>query len=385
MRRIFFGPVIFLLLMSAQLAAQQPARKKVSTKDSLDGAFDLSDYVTEAHGFIPVPIIITEPALGGFGGGFVPIFIKKRPHYADSVRGTMRMTRVAPDIMGGAALYTLNGTWLTAGFRSGTLIKSRIKYVVGAAYGNINLAFYRDIAREGEKKFNFNFRTLPIFLQGIRRIAYSHWYAGIKYLFLKTDLHYEGSEPPSFVKPIEQSSIVSQLGAVVELDTRDNIFTPDKGLKVHVDGNRSDNIIGSDYSYWRINYYMYAYKELTPNWIGGWRVDGQQSFGDPPFYLLPYISMRGVPAVKYQGNAVILTELESRWDVVPRWSLVSFGGSGKAFNDWSDFGSASWIFSYGAGFRYLLARKFGARIGIDLAHGPGTWAYYIVFGSNWLK
>jgi hypothetical protein len=37
------------------------------------------------------------------------------------------------------------------------------------------------------------------------------------------------------------------------------------------------------------------------------------------------------------------------------------------------------------GFRYLLARKFKLRVGVDIARGPEDFAYYIVFGSNWLK
>ena len=65
--------------------------------------------------------------------------------------------------------------------------------------------------------------------------------------------------------------------------------------------------------------------------------------------------------------------------------LVAWITAGKAFDDWNNFGEADWRFSYGTGGRYLLARKFKLRVGIDLAHGPGTWAYYIVFGSNWLQ
>ena len=74
-----------------------------------------------------------------------------------------------------------------------------------------------------------------------------------------------------------------------------------------------------------------------------------------------------------------------RFDIKTRWSLVTFGGTGKAFDNWNSFGDAKWVFNYGAGGRYLLARKFKLRVGIDLAHGPDTWAYYIVFGSNWLR
>ncbi|HEX4850529.1 MAG TPA: hypothetical protein VFV08_06965 [Puia sp.] len=353
-------------------------------KDSLDNAFDLSDYVIDANGFIPIPYIITEPALGGFGGVIAPVFIKKRPPYVDSVNGKQVITPVAPDITGGAAAYTLNNTWLVAAFRKGTLVKSRIKYTIGGAYANVNMSFFRTFPEIGEKEFNFNFRTFPAIIQAAKRIGFSHWYAGIKYLFLKTEVNYEGTLP-SFVTPKEMNSINSQLGVVIELDNRNNIFTPDFGMKVHVDASRSDNIFGSDYEFWRINYYMYWYKPISSKLVAGWRVDGQQVLGDAPFYLLPYIDMRGIPAVRYQGNADILTELEARWDFIKRWSIVFFGGTGKAFDAWSNFGPSKWIFSYGTGFRYLLARKFGLRAGIDLAHGPDTWAYYIVFGSNWLK
>ena len=182
-----------------------------------------------------------------------------------------------------------------------------------------------------------------------------------------------------------QNRIVSQLGVIVELDNRDNIFTPDKGIKFHVDANCSDNILGSDYDFWKLNYYLYAYKPISKKIVGGLRIDGRQAFNDPPFYLLPYIDMRGIPVARYQGNADILSEIELRWDLKFRWSLMLYSGAGKAFDEWSEFDDADWVWSYGTGFRYLLAREFKLRVGIDVARGPGTWAYYIVFGSNWRK
>jgi len=374
-----------LLVLSLSLQAQSK-KKSISFKDSLDKAFDLSDYIIDANGFVPIPYIITEPAVGGFGGALIPVFIKKRPPYLDSVNGRLEKTPVHPDITGGIGAYTVNNTWMVAGFRSGTLIKSRIKYIVGGGYGNINLSFYKTFDQSGEKKLNFNIKVLPAFLQATKRIGLSHWYAGIKYLFLNTDVKYNGDKIlDSLAKTLESNSIVSQLGGIVELDNRDNIFTPDKGLKVHFDVSRSDDFIGSDYDYWRLNYYMFAYKPLSKKLIAGFRFDGQQAFGEPPFYMLPYISMRGIPAVRYQGKADILSELEMRLDIVNRWSLVLFGGTGKAFDEWKNFDNADWITSYGTGFRYLLARKFKLRVGIDVARGPDVWAYYIVFGSNWVK
>lgn len=383
-RALMFHWVLILLLgVCSSLAGQ---KKSVSLKDSLDGAFDLSDYIIDAHGFVPVPLIITEPALGGFGGALIPVFIKKRPPYIDSVKGGILKTPVPPDITGGLLLYTVNNSHVLSAFRSGTFIKPRIKYLAGGAYAYINMSFYRTIEGLGEKEFKINIKTVPLFLQASKRIRLSHWYAGLKYLFLKTETRYNGTSAlDSLAESMEFKSTVSQLGTVVELDTRDNIFTPDKGLKLHVDGLWSDEFLGSDYEFWKLNYYGYAYAQLFPKWVGGLRLDGQQTFGDPPFYLLPFLEMRGLPSVRYQGKAGLLAEGELRWDLVKRWSLMLYGGTGKAFDDWSSWKSADWIFSYGTGFRYLLARKFKLRTGIDLARGPESWAYYIVFGSKWLK
>ena len=75
--------VLIFMLFPALVSAQHGT--KVSFKDSLDGKFDLSDFLIEVNGFVPVPTIITEPALGGFGFGFAPIFMKKRPTMHDNI------------------------------------------------------------------------------------------------------------------------------------------------------------------------------------------------------------------------------------------------------------------------------------------------------------
>jgi len=377
----FLSGIFFFLSLSAQ-----KRKKNISLKDSLDQAFDLSDYIIDAKGFVPIPYITTEPALGGFGIAIIPVFINKNLPYIDSVKGTVRVTPVAPNITGGALVYTANNTWITALFRSGTLIKPRIKYTIGTAYANINISFYRNFKQTGEKEYKVNIKAFPLYLQATKRLQHSYWYLGFKYLFLKTEASYVGDKGlDSLGKAFEMKSTISHLGAILELDNRDNIFTPDKGVKLHTDAIRSDDAIGSDFDYWKFNYYLYSYFKLSRKLIGGLRIDGQQTTGDPPFYMLPYLDMRGLPAVRYQGKADILTEVEFRWDFYQRWSMMFFSGTGKAFDDWSDFGSADWIVSYGTGFRYLMARKFKLRVGIDVAKGPETWAYYIVFGSSWRK
>src|SRR6187549_1946038 len=63
------------------LAAAGPAFA-VETKDTAgpftdpeDGAFDLSEWLLERKGFLPVPILISEPAIG-YGGGVAALFFR---------------------------------------------------------------------------------------------------------------------------------------------------------------------------------------------------------------------------------------------------------------------------------------------------------------------
>lgn len=366
-------------------AAQDKVKHKISLKDSLDGALDLSNYMIYANGFIVVPTVITEPSLGGIGGALVPIFLKKRPPVIDTVNGKVSITPVNPDITGGLGMYTANKSWLAGLFRSGTFTKPGITYRVAAAYGDLNLGFYKTLPEVGEKEFLFNFKTIPVYLQMLKQFRNAKWSAGIQYLFLSTKLAAKGDQLPDFVKNKEVNSIISQVGGIIQYDNRDNIFTPDKGIRVETDFFWSDDAIGSDYNSWRINYSSIGYIPVFKKLIGGLRIEGQQSLGSPPFYLLPFINLRGVPSARYQGKATLLSEVEFRWDVYRRWSAVFYGGTGAAYDQWNEISKDPLVYSYGTGFRYLIARKFKLRMGADIARGPEKWAYYIVFGSSWFR
>src|SRR5512135_3196558 len=79
--------LLVLLLIGACLALTDGARaESVDTPpsshwydryvDREDGQFDLSDYLLKYHGLLPVPIIITEPALG-YGGGVAALWFRE--------------------------------------------------------------------------------------------------------------------------------------------------------------------------------------------------------------------------------------------------------------------------------------------------------------------
>jgi hypothetical protein len=380
--RIFLSAI--LLFASQVASAQSKPDMKALLKDSLDGKFDFSDFlITTPGGFIPVPAIITEPALGSFGLVIAPVFIKKRPPAVSNRNGITKLISTPPDISGGALMYTANNSYAAFAFRTATLLKPMIRYRAGGGYANINLNFYRTGLDGVERKYGLNFKTFPLSATFLKLLPGTRWSGGIKYLFLKTSVSSQEGSLPTFVQANEVNSVVSMPGMVIEYEGRDNVFTPDKGLRLQGSMSFSNNAFGSDYNYSRLDVYGYYYFPLRKNLIGGVRTEVQQVYGDVPFYLRPYISLRGLPIARYQGDIASVAETEVRWDVVRRWSAVFFAGSGKAFDSWSEFSAASWHSSGGAGVRYLAARKYKLRMGMDIARGPDQWAYYIVFGSSW--
>ncbi|MGC4000504.1 MAG: BamA/TamA family outer membrane protein [Anaeromyxobacter sp.] len=165
---------------------------------------------------------------------------------------------------------------------------------------------------------------------------------------------------------------------MVTWDARDTIFTPSSGTRAEASFLWFEPWMGSDYTYWKLSAYQLGYFPVTPSVTTALRVDAQLTGGEVPFYALPYVRLRGVPALRYQGNSVVVAETEVRWDIVRRWSAVGFAGVGAvdALRD-----EVPW--SAGGGFRYLLASAFGLRMGLDVARGPEDWAWYVVFGNPW--
>jgi len=374
--------LLLLLSLLCLLPVITFGQNKVSLKDSLDGKFDLSNWVLSRNGFIPVPYIITEPALGGIGGALFPVFIKPNSPYLDTINGQLVKSRAKPNIytLGGA--YTANGTWVVGGGTTGTIKKWRSNYTIGLAYANVNMNFYKELSNGEEKSVEFNIKTIPVYGQFTKQIGLSKWSAGLNYLFLNTKI---GHTDTLFNTDKEVNSNISRIGFVAEHDNRDNIFTPNKGLRWHTLIGSSSELIGSDYEFTSVISNVYWYVPISKRFVSGYRVEYQQIWGDPPFYMKPFIYLRGIPMMRYQGNIITLAETEWRWDFTKRHSLVAFVGAATAIDDWDSFNESTWQVAGGGGWRYLLVRKLNMRVGLDIARGPEDWAYYIIFGSYWIR
>jgi hypothetical protein len=377
-----FQRILLVILLSGFINFQLQAQEKnnVSLKDTLDNKLDLSNYVINLHGFVPYPMIISEPALGNFGGALGLVFMTPKK----SMRGSDQFR--FPDITGVGGLYTLNNSWGAVGFRQSSIPKIGLRYTAALGYCDVNMDFYRDLENLGETKYSFNLKPLFIMLDLSENIYKNRIFGGIRYQFSKTRINSELDQ--EILDSIFDSRLTDQnigmLGFFVDLDYRNSLFTPDKGIRFKTTYYLARTYFGSDFDVDRLELLFNGFMQPARWWVCGLRAEWQSVGDEAPFYFLPFIVMRGVPMMKYQGNQVLMLETEQRFDVTKRWSLVGFFGTGKTYSDSEYLKDDSWYFAGGTGFRYLLARLFNLRMGIDIAMGPDNqFAYYFVFGHNW--
>ncbi|MFC1827779.1 glyceraldehyde-3-phosphate dehydrogenase [Thermodesulfobacteriota bacterium] len=359
--------------------------------DPHDGKFDASNWILNKKGFLPVPIIITEPAVG-YGAGAALLFFhaKKDEPYLEETESNLQEgsdehePRLPPSITGLVGLGTENGTWAAGGFHFGTWKKDSMRYTGGVIYPSVNLSFYGSgnspILENG---LDYNLEGWFLLQELIFRLQNSNFFLGPKLIYYNIDSKFEFNKLP--IDPWQLNIKSYGLGLKAVYDSRDNFFTPNTGINADISAlyySVENDLTGSK-EYRMIDGTGRFYWQLFSDIILGWRLYGGFSSGDVPFYALPYINLRGIPAMRYQGENVLTTEIETRWNVNERWSLVFFGGVGRTADSLDDFSGSEDRWAGGTGFRYLVARALDLYSGIDFAWGPEDFVFYIQTGSAW--
>jgi hypothetical protein len=115
----------------------------------------------------------------------------------------------------------------------------------------------------------------------------------------------------------------------------------------------------------------------------GLRAKLDMSFGDPPFFLRPFVSFRGITALRYAGERATSVEAEYRRPIRPNWDVLVFAGTGSAQADFRGISSSKTVSAAGVGIRFKAVKLFGLTLGLDFAQGPDGLASYIQIGNAW--
>jgi len=367
---------VLLVFMFTNISAQEKHRAFI---DTLDNAFDMSHYLYDLHGFLPVISPITEPAIGYGVSAAGIFFIPKKKKEGEEKKFKM------PDITGFAGGITENKTWFAGGGYLGFWNDDKIRYRGVFGYGHINMKYYGTNSQLPQNRYiDFTIESYFFLQQVVFRIKNSNYFIGGKYQLGKSNVTlFQDSE---IIDPRDKDLLNSGIGIITEYENLDNILSPNNGLRVNLSYDQFLKVLGSDSNFGRITTFMHYYHPIIPTkWTGALRIESQLAIDDNPFYMQPFISLRGVPAMRYQGELIALIETEHQFSITNRWSLVAFGGYGRTFESLEKMENGSNAWNAGGGFRYLIARALGLKMGIDVARGPEQTAIYIVVGTSWLK
>ena len=350
---------------------------KLSMRDKLfdpeDGCLDISQFLADPMGFVPVVVPITEPTVG-VGAALALVFISENEKTPDG-RG------VKPNITAVGGFGTENGTEGYFGMHSGHWLDGKLNTLLLVADAHANLDFYG--SRGHGLRYTLDTQILK--LEALYRLGDSHSMLGLGYMYGEMDSHFKSSVLPPEINFGKGTSTLGGISVIYNYDSRDNIFTPNKGFMGAVMATFHDPSLGASSSYQKVDLNTFYFHPVTQTLVFGVRATALMSFGDVPFYQRPYVQLRGVPVMRYQGEHVAFAEAELRWKVMNRVSLIGFAGAGLTSTSVNDVSWHNDVFAGGVGIRYELARKQGLHMGVDVALSDEDTAVYIIFGSAWMR
>jgi hypothetical protein len=343
-----------------------------------DGWFDVSAFLDEKYGFVPVAVPITEPAVG-YGGALGLTFIGK-PREAKV--GVSR-----PSLTAVAGALTENGTWAVAGADMRQWLDDRLQTLLVLVDASVNLDFHGVGGSEllADQALAYTLQPVGGLAQAKYRVGASKAWVGVNYMLAETDVSFDAPEGTPGLPAGERRTRVGGLTPSLTWDSRDSLFTPGRGTYVEASAGFFGSALGGEDSFERAGLIVMQFVPLHPRWTLGARGDADLSFGDIPFYLRPYVALRGAPLLRYQGEHAARVETELRWQFWKRLSLVGFAGTGVAWNGLEDPEDEQTVTTGGGGLRYELARRYKLHMGVDVAFGPDGAAFYVQFGSAWFR
>ncbi len=244
-----------------------------------------------------------------------------------------------------------------------------------------------DIYSEGSA-INMNLDGLFLYQNAKLRVMDSNLFLGVSYTYFGSESSFEFD---SLERDFGGESSVAALGLIAQYDSRDSVLSPNKGMLLNLKALFYDEVLQSDYTFQSYKASGIFYNPLSSRInldfkINAQTIDGEQNSIAP--YMYPFISMRGIPMMKYQGESVLSAETQVSYQFNQRWRGLAFVGAGKNFGEQIlaptlSFSEVEAVYAGGVGFRYLIAKKFGLRTGVDLAKSKYDEAVYIQFGTAW--
>ncbi len=176
------------------------------------------------------------------------------------------------------------------------------------------------------------------------------------------------------------------VGIVLNIDSRDNKFSPLRGGFYQFNTNFTSKTLGSTHSF--NTYFLDArkYLNLGNNKILALQVYSRLTFGDSPFQAKAYYGgadvARGYFKGRYIDDHLYVVQMEYRQPISRRWELAAFALTGNVGHNESGHGLFNdFKTSFGAGPRFFLYKNKRTLLRLDIGvNREGESGIY--FGVN---
>ncbi len=379
-------PTISVLLASILSGAGQPLHATEPDTAEQDASTGAETETGDKWGkFLPLPIFITEPAIGE-GLGAVLIYFHKdedqaRPKAttARELGKTNKKPEPPPTATGIFGAYTNNDTATIGIGHSNSFMDDTYRVQGAAADARINTQYYIT-----DTPFDFRLQANLLYANPKRRMGDSNAFLGVTTSFLDASVSFDSDlDESGGISLVDFDLVDVGLAASLVYDTRDNTLMPESGYIVDLTTWQYNEALGGDFNYRNLGLKGRTYYRFTEDYVLGLRLDATRVEGKVPFYAEPYVKLRGIPALRYQGKSAGAVEVEVRRRIGDRWAVSLFTGAGSVSAGLQESETRDKINTFGFGLRFLALKEEDAWVGIDVAEGPEDVAWYIQMGNAW--
>jgi outer membrane protein assembly factor BamA len=217
---------------------------------------------------------------------------------------------------------------------------------------------------------------------GVKKKFLGHLFAGILYDFEQMTM--EKVEPGGILDSGSvagsRGGLLSGFGVSLDWDTRDGVLYPRKGAFFQLSADTYGALTGSDFAFTGLKLDCRQYFLVAPDQVLALQVYVRSTSGEVPFYKLALLGgetlMRGYYKGRFRDKNILAVQAEYRVLVTKRIGVVGFAGLADVFPGFAEFKLKTIKYSVGTGFRYIVDKREGTTLRLDMAWGKASFGLY---------
>lgn len=208
-------------------------------------------------------------------------------------------------------------------------------------------------------------------------------YQVAKHQLLKTE---PGGELADGQVPGTETTVLSAPGLLAGWDSRDNTWSPWRGLWLQTGVAFFRPGWGSDYDFTEYSVDLRTYVPTGERSTLAVQLLGRSLDGEAPFYQLPRLGgesgLRGYTGGRFLDNTMALVRTE--WRTGPVWKrfgAVVFAGIGDVAPRTGDLTTAAQLTTVGLGLRWMVSEQEKVNVRMDFGFGKDDSGFYLSLGE----